>query len=289
LKTRSLFDVARPPKLLRRLALMVVAAVVLSTATAFAHDMWIEPTTFSPRPGDIVGARLRVGQDFVGDPLAHDPALINQFIVEDAQSRRPLVGRQGAEPAGLLRVMTPGLLVIGYRSNPSVVDLTPDKFRQYLKEEGLDAVAALRARRGQTGGARDMFSRCAKSLVLSGSPDAMQQDRLLGFTLELLAERNPYAIAPGEELPVRLTYEGRPLAGVLVVAMNRADPSEKLTARSDKEGRVRFRLTRTGLWMIKAVHMIPAQPDVHADWESFWASLTFNLPVTDDATISRSH
>ena len=41
----------------------------------------------------------------------------------------------------------PGLLVIGYRSNPSAIELAAEKFNQYLKEDGLDAVVALRARR----------------------------------------------------------------------------------------------------------------------------------------------
>jgi len=263
---------------LRRFAPLVVTAIALSAAPLVAHDMWIEPTTFSPEPGAIVGARLRIGQDLLGDPLPRDPALINEFVVEDGEGRRPLVGRNGADPAGFLRVAVPGLLVIGYRSHPSTVELTAEKFNQYLKEEGLDAVVALRARRGQTGGARERFSRCAKSLVLSGSANSTQGDRSLGFTLELVAERNPYAMTVGQELPVRLTYEGRPLAGTLVVAMNRSDPSDKLTARSDSDGRVRFRMPRPGMWMIKAVHMIPAQPESHAEWESFWASLTFDVP-----------
>src|SRR5438128_11700544 len=200
----------------RRLAVPVVAAIALSRAPLFAHDMWIVPTTFSPEPGEIVGVRLRVGQDLLGDPLPRDPALVNQFVVEDAAGRKPVYGRDGADPAGLLRVAMPGLRVIGYRSNPSAIELAADKFNQYVKEEGLDAVASLRARRHETGTkAHELFSRCAKSLVLSGSPSEGQGDRLLGFTLELVAERNPYAIRAGEDRPVRLTYENRPLAGAL--------------------------------------------------------------------------
>jgi uncharacterized GH25 family protein len=122
--------------------------------------------------------------------------------------------------------------------------------------------------------------------VLAGPPVAKQGDRPLGFTLELVAERNPYMMAAGQELPIRLTYEGRPLPGALVVAMNR-DASSKVSTRSDKDGRVRLRLPRAGMWMIKAVHMIPAQPDAQADWQSFWASLTFELPGPIDT--SRSH
>ncbi len=261
----------------RRLSL-AVAAIVLSGSLLFAHDMWIEPATFSPAPGQMVGVRLRVGQDLVGDPLPRDASLINQFVFEDATGRKPVVGRDGADPAGFLRVASPGLLVIGYRSTPSTIELAAEKFNQYLKEEGLDAVVALRARRNETRfRAHELFSRCAKSLVLSGSPSQAQGDHLLGFTLELLSERNPYAIRAGEALSFRLTYENRPLAGTLVVAMNRLNPSEKQAARTDNAGRVRFRLRPGGMWMVKAVHMVPAPAGSHAEWESFWASLTFEL------------
>ena len=266
----------------RRLAVLVVGAIALGPAPLSAHDMWIVPTTFSPEPGAIVGARLRVGRDLLGDPLPRNPALVNQFVVEDAAGRKPVVGRDGADPAGFVRVATPGLLVIGYHSNASSVELAAEKFNQYLKEEGLDAVAALRASRNETGaGARELFSRCAKSLVFSGSPSEAQGDRRLGFPLELVAERNPYAIHAGQDLPVRLTYENRPLAGALVVAMNRLNPSEKLAARTDNDGRVRFRLRPGGMWLIKAVHMIPAPAGTRADWASFWASLTFEMGSTN--------
>jgi hypothetical protein len=257
---------------------LVVAAIALSRAPLLAHDMWIVPTTFSPEPGEIVGVRLRVGYDLLGDPLPRDPALVNQFVVEDAAGRKPVIGRDGVDPAGFLRVAMPGLLVIGYRSNPSAIELAAEKFNQYVKEEGLDAVAELRARRNETGAsARELFSRCAKSLVLSGSPSEAQGDRPLGFTLELVAERNPYVLRADEDLPVLLTYENRPLAGALVVAMNRLNLSEKLAARTDNAGRVQFRLRPGGMWLVKAVHMVPAPAGSHAEWESFWASLTFEL------------
>jgi uncharacterized GH25 family protein len=266
----------------RRLGVLVVAAIALSRAPVFAHDVWIEPTTFSPEPGQIVGVRLRVGHYLLGDSLPRDPALVNQFVVVDAAGRKPVVGRPGDDPAGILRVAMPGLLVIGYRSNRSTIELEAEKFNQYLKEEGLDAVAALRARRKETGaGARELFSRSAKSLVLSGSPSEAQGDRPLGFTLELVAERNPYAIRAGEDLPVRLTYQNRPLAGALVVAVNGPNPSEKLAARTDNDGRVRFRLRPDGVWLVKAVHMVQAPFRTNAEWESIWASLTFELRTTN--------
>src|SRR5438093_1150022 len=160
----------------RPLWVLAITAFAISGVPLFAHDMWIEPTTFSPEPGRIVGAKLRVGQDLLGDPIPRDASLINQFIFDDGSGRKPLIGRDGADPAGMLRVATPGLVVIGYRSNPSAVELTPEKFNQYLKDEGLDAIAALRAKRNQTGAkAHEIFSRCAKSLILSGPATESQR------------------------------------------------------------------------------------------------------------------
>jgi uncharacterized GH25 family protein len=260
----------------RNLALTLAMSMFVGSSLA-AHDMWIEPTAFAPAVGSIVGLRLRVGEHFIGDPIPRDPPLIHEFVSVDQASRTPVAGRDGADPAGLIKVAVPGLIIAGYHSRPSAVTLTADKFNQYLKEEGLDRIASTRAARGEANAqARELFSRFAKSLVMAGSSRA-GGDRALGFTLELIAERNPYSMAIGGALPVQLVHEGRPLAGVQVVAMNRTNPSERQIARTDKNGRVSLQLTREGPWLVKAVHMLPAPGNSGADWISYWASLTFEL------------
>ncbi len=260
---------------------LLALAMMLCQTPLFAHDVWIEPTTFSPKPGQTVGLRLRVGEHFQGEPMPLVPELVNQFMVEDTVARRPLRGRPRGEEAGALRVVVPGMQIIGYRSNRSAIELDADKFNAYLKDEGLDAIMDLRALQNASGAAgREVYSRCAKSLVFSGLPDTAQGDRFLGFPLELVAERNPYAIAVGEILPVRLLYQSRPLAGALVVAINRENPTDQRAARTDVEGRVGMEMHRRGAWLIKAVHMVPAPLDANAEWESFWASLTFEVRST---------
>jgi len=238
--------------------------------------MWIEPQTFTPNTGDIVGVKLRVGQNLMGDPLPRSASLFKNFIFEDATGRKDLVGREGSNPAGFLRVNAPGLLVIGYNSNPSPVELESEKFNLYLKEEGLDAILAQRANK-PAAKVRELFSRCAKSLVYNGPAAAIQNDRALGFPLELIAERNPYAQSAATGIPFRLTYNNQPLAGTLVIAMNRLNPMEKVHARTGKDGRVRLHLSPGGMWLVKAVHMTPAPAGANADYMSYWASLTFEM------------
>lgn len=239
--------------------------------TLLAHDMWIEPVKFAPAVGEIVGVKLRVGQGLLGDAMVPDATLIREFLVQGPEGRKPMVTR-GTDPAGLLRIAAPGLHILGYNSNPSPVELTAEKFTAYLKEEGLDHIAPPKP--GTK--VRELFSRCAKSLMLVGPSASSAADQKLGFPLELIAERNPYALQPGEPLPVRLTYLDHPLAGTLVVAISRKTPTAKVTARTDANGRVKLPLRSDGLWLIKAVHMVPS-PVPAADWSSYWASLTLEL------------
>ena len=267
-----------------RWASLVVVTLGVTVPLA-AHDFWIEPTSYLPDPGQVIGIRARVGDLFVGDPVPRDPSLLDQLVVEDATGRRPVIGRDGAEPAGLLRVVVPGLHVIEYFGKPSRVELAAEKFNTYLREEGLDEVAATRVRLHQTtAGARELFTRCAKTLVLLGAPSDAQRDRALGCRIELVAERNPYLLEPGGVLPLSLTFDGRPLAGALVVARNKRRPAETVSARSGRDGRVRLTLPAGGTWLVKAVHMVPAPAAADADWASYWASLTFDLPVGSAST-----
>ena len=261
------------------------AAALALAAPAEAHDLWIEPATFVTGPGKVLALRLRVGQDLVGDPVPRDETGIEQFVLVDSKTRHMIPGRDGSDPAGIVRIDSQGVLVVGYRSRPSPVVLPAAKFNDYLREEGLEAVAAERASRNQSDAeGRELFSRAAKSLVLSEAATAGGGDRALGMRLELVAEANPYWHRKSDDLPFRLLFENRGLAGALVVAINRQDPSARMTARTDSSGRVRFNLPRNGMWMVKAVHMVPAAADSGADWESIWASLTFELTPARSAS-----
>ncbi len=220
----------------------------------FGHDMWIEPSSFAPQPGQIVTIRLRVGQDMIGDPIPYSPQLAKRFTTTSGT----LVAREGSDPAGLLRFENSG--IIAYFSNPSSVEQAPEKFARYIKEEGLDNIKP--AYNGKP--VRELFTRCAKAMLGVTALGGKTTGKPLGLPLELLAEPNG---------SYQLLWQNRPLAGALVVAMNK---SQKLSARTDAHGLVKFSLP-VGPWMIKAVHMLPATPSEDADFHSYWASLTLEV------------
>lgn len=250
----------------------------LSVLPASAHDFWLEPSLFRPTPGAVVTLGLRVGQNVSGDPVPRSERLLERFVVvSKGAPETPVRGFEGRDPAGFFSVSYRGLYLAGYRSRPSPVELPAEKFEKYLIDEGLEAIVAIRQKKGESGkSGKEIFSRCAKTLLMSGDEPAGPFDKELGFTLELIPKVNPYDLR-GRPLALRLLFQKKPLAGALIVAMNAEDPAVRLTARTDRKGEVSLTLTTPGMWLIKAVHMIPAAPASGAEWESLWASLTFEL------------
>lgn len=257
---------------------LAVAFVLLYASVSAAHDFWIVPSSFHPEPGSILQARLFVGMNLQGEPVPRHAPWIQRFALTGSGVETPMVGREGSVPAGLIAAPGPGLHFLVYQSTGNPLDLEPAKFELSLREEGLEKIIDLRAARGESQKpSHELFYRCAKSLVQVGAAGGQGFDRILGLTLEIVPEADPYSLPVGGSLPVRLLYEGQPLAGALLMALNPEDPDQPLKLRSDAAGRAVFTLPRPGLWLIKAVEMIPARAGKDADWESFWASLTFQL------------
>jgi uncharacterized GH25 family protein len=260
-----------------------LALLLLAAAAAGAHDLWIEPSSFTPAPATRFAVRLFIGQLFRGDTFPRDPKLLTRFAVLGSAGETEIPGVPDTDPAGFLIAGPPGLYELVYTSRPAFVQLDAAKFEHYLGEEGLREISQLRVQRGQTGAAvREMFSRCAKSLIAVGGAGGTGFSgfaRPLGLTLEVVPEKNPYTLGAGQELPVRLLYRGVPLASAQVEAVPKDQPSRLVSGRTDRQGRIRLRLDKPGTWMVKAVHMIAAPAGSGADWESFWASLTFALPA----------
>ena len=245
--------------------------LLLFAPVAFAHDLWIEPSSFHPAVGERVAVALRVGQNLAGEPVPRIPPLIDKFSLGDSD----IIGRAGADPAGLVLVTRPGLQWIGYQSKAYPVTLEARKFEDYLKEEGLERVIAERKKTGQSAApAHERFYRCAKSLL--NAPGTGTADTPIGQTLELVPHRNPYALRAGETLPLSLTFRGKPIANILVIAMRKGAEDRLVRARTDAKGRVALRLDGAGFWLIKAVHMEAAPAGAGVDWESWWASMTFD-------------
>ena len=69
--------------------------------------------------------------------------------------------------------------------------------------------------------------------------------------------------------------DGKPARNMLVSAVHRDDPNAHVSTRTDAEGRATLALPKNGVWLIKSVYVSEAPKDSGVDWESLWASITF--------------
>ncbi len=263
----------------RTFALLFALALGPVSGFANAHEFWIEPSTFTPERGGLLGVRHCVGDGFEGWSLARNAGRIEQFIAAGPAGDQPIVGLDGSTPAGVVRLTTAGGHVLAYRSNPAFQDLPAERFEEHLRDKGLDGIVALRKARGTSfRPAREAYSRHAKALVRVGDSGADPIDRAMGLQLELVAEPHLFRERADGRRTFRLLHEGRPLGGALVAATRPGTADEDQRVRTDADGRAVFTMRESGMWRVAAVHMIAARRNLRADWESLWASLTFELP-----------
>jgi hypothetical protein len=198
----------------------------------------------------------------------------------------PVNGIDGADPAGFLRADSTDTAMVVYCSRPSFIEMPADRFEDYLRLEGLERIVAMRKARGKSAKAGlEYFSRYAKSLLTArhGSAGVTVP---IGLPFEIVPDVDPTTrFAPFRG---RVLYEGKPLAGALVVAMARSHPTARLTTRTDDRGAFTIGLTEPDVWLIKSVHMIEAGWFSRADWLSLWASFTFDAPVDTRAVTRKS-
>jgi hypothetical protein len=252
------------------------ALIASGAGTARSHEFWIDPVSFTPKTGVTVPIVFRIGSDFRGGTYPFVRALSARFSVVDGSGERSVKALDGDDPAADIKFLRSGLSVVVHeRKAEEVVFQSFAKFEENLNYEGLESFTAAHKSRGRPMVTiRELYSRHAKALVNVGG-EAVGMDRAVGMALELVAEKNPYALAPFEPLPVQLLFKGKPVSNVLVKTFSTTTRLAPRLARTDADGRVTIDISTGGEYLISAVHMTEPPSQTKADWVSFWASLTF--------------
>ena len=267
---------------LKNAALVLVAWA--ASLSALAHEFWIDPLPAAPAVGAPVQMTLRVGEYYSGDLVAittsHAVSLhsLSALRNDDLTARVPA---GSTLPALRLSFATAGSHVLAYESHPSQVVLPADKFHAYLHDEGLDWVIRQREAAGTAATpGRERFRRSAKALLKVGGQSDGASTRSTGQRLEILPLEDPLALAAGATLRFQLRFEGQPRPGVLVKAWHKQGGQvTTIRGTTDPQGRFDMTLPFAGNWMLNAVHMVPATGSAEIDWDSFWGSLSFQLPA----------
>jgi uncharacterized GH25 family protein len=264
---------------------MVLALGLLAVLqTGLAHEFWLMPARFRVKVGDKVNVKLLVGENFRGEDWGKKRERTLQVTHWAGKAQTDLTARASATDANDLQVefALPGNHLVTMRSKNSFIELEGDKFDAYLKEDGLDNILALRTKNGQAGQkARELYQRCAKTLLQVGGRNDDTYQVVTGMPLEIVPLDNPYRLKVGDRLRVRVLFEGQPLANHSLRTWHKTGQPEGQTLsgnlRTDAKGEAAVVLLAKGFWMVSLVRMVPNPETSQSDYQSYWGSLTFEL------------
>ena len=267
-------------------SVLIVAALAVAAGPVAAHDFWVQPRIYHVAPGGPVPLTLQVGHGPDRQRWLTDVARVLRFRAKGPSGWTDLKPalKPGGELDATVSFRVPGAYVLALESTHAESDLPAIRFNDYAKVEGLAPAIAYRERtRSADTNGRETYSRRGKALVQVGPASAADDPRVttpLGLTLEVVPERNPYTLREGEPLPVRVLYEGRPLAGALVKLTNLAFDARPLETRlTDAAGRASFEVPRTGAWLVNVIWTKRITGNPKADFDTVFSSLTFAFPA----------
>ncbi len=259
-----------------------VCILVLLTSGLHAHDLYLLPDTFRVAPKSTLSVGFHNGDSFPESEGAAHIERLKDAQLRSGSSTVPLKDLRVAGKRVVGTVEIPdrsGNFLVSVHIVPNFIEMTPDKFVAYVKEEGLTNVMDWRREHGEDKRpGKERYSKFAKSLLLSGMPDDFYRQSL-GFTIEIIPEKNPYLLQAGDELPILIWFRGKPAVDLQLETAWSGKGKSKTTVigRTDAEGRIKVPLPAAGKWRLHRIKMERCAEPAVAEWESFWASLTFEV------------
>ena len=266
---------------------LTLAALLTISLLATAHEFWLQPAFFFVNPGATVPVDIRVGESYEGEPSEGKKNRIvtyKHYSAADSTELSPkLVGDNYGSVS--LKLTQPGTHLLVFANTPKFIELKPKEFLAYLKEDGLDNVVAARQQQGQTDKpGRELYRRCAKSLIQVGDQPDNTYARPTNLVIDITPTQNPYTLRQGQMAGFRVLFRGKPLANTLVQYWAKPQLAGKavvVKSSTNADGLVQFKLVQ-GRNMVSAVRMIANdEPTLKgspvADWQSYWGSLTFGV------------
>lgn len=264
----------------KRRKLVFTWILTLIVALASAHEFWLQPRKYRLTVGEELKCNFKVGENFEGedwDLKRHKVEKLELHQGVKATDLKKLVKADGRDRI-TLKMNEEGTQLVAMQSNFAFIELEAEKFNAYLKEDGLDNIAEMRAKTNTADKpAKEFYGRFVKLLVQVGNKKTDSFKKILGSPIEIIPLQNPYALKSGDYLECRVLFNGKPLIDQMVKVWNKINTTTFLqNMYTEKDGTVKFPLSSKGPWMVSTVKMIPSEKE-GADYQSMWSSLVFEI------------
>ena len=218
------------------------------TLPAWAHDVWLE---------EPVGKDMRMVYGHPGELEPYDAKRTDEIVGISRDGKRQKLGSH--VHAGQLMVQPAAdtsLIVINY-DNGFWTQTADEEFVNESKKGKSDYLSASHSRK--------LHKRLVSWSDAAGKPAGMQ--------FEIVPLANPLAMKPGDQLPVQVLFESRPVANAEIEIMGSMD-----LFMTDAEGKVTLPISEPGFQYIQSSYTLPAKDnDPDADEYVLSANLIFYL------------
>jgi uncharacterized GH25 family protein len=230
--------------------------------------------------GEELKFNFKVGENFDGeewDLKKHKVEKLDWHTSTKITDLKKLVKADGRDRVAL-KMTEEGTQLIAMQSNYAFIELDAAKFNDYLKEDGLEDIHALRTKNNTLDKpAKEFYGRFVKLLVQVGNKKTDSFKKQLGTPVEIIPRQNPYTLKSGDYLECKVLFQGKPLIEQMVKVWYKINTTTFLqNMYTEKDGTVKFPLSSTGPWMVSTVKMIPSEKE-GADYQSMWSSLVFEV------------
>ena len=232
---------------------LVFVCFFLNSNLAMAHDLWLNVDNHYPEAGEKTTVKVVFGHNFpYYDILINKKDLTGfSYLCPDGEIReleKTWVEKQEGSKEGY-----------GYKTGALASEITIDKKGTYV-------VVAHRKIKGDK--EHVTSEKYAKSIIIAAKGNDIVS-KPFGHRIEIVPLKNPSDIKPGDEFPVRLLFEGKPLSTYLYATYAgyfSEDEPFPLFTKSNEEGVAYIKISQPGIWMFVCNHKV-----------DFSASLTFKV------------
>ncbi|MGB8191497.1 MAG: DUF4198 domain-containing protein [Chitinophagaceae bacterium] len=263
---------------MKKIALL--AGLIFVSALLSGHEFWLHPEKFIYRSGEMVNIKLMVGENYEGENWSGSRARVKSLrlyyanVIDDCADQLSETEKGDSVQVSFFEE---GTMMFTFNNQNSFIELEAAKFNDYLKEDALqDAIDYRTSHNQQDTIGREYYQRSVKTLIQVGSKFTTTYKKQTNLPIDIIPQENPYKLRDGEKLPIKVLFQGKPLANAMLRIWHRNnEQTVKSELRTNEKGEAEFPVFIYGRWMISTVKMVRLDNDPKADWQSYWGSVTW--------------
>ncbi len=236
----------------------------------FAHDLWIEPDDFTPEKGKRLSMKLAYDHVFPAEDLIEDNNLKEVYLLTPGGKKMDIIKGKGAgyETSQVLKGQ--GAYLVVSAQKPRFWTKTIEGYKSDHSKKGLENVISC-----------TYSIKFGKGIVNAGRGNDSSILKPVGHDLEIVPLVNSSALKPGDVMPVKLMFKGKPLASTYIHATYKGFSEEKdtyaYTTKTNADGEAKIKMLKKGQWLIATSYNEDYQDRSECDTIKFSATLTFEI------------